>query len=292
LPRGSRWLLTNHPASFAGLQVLLTALVGGAELVASDHGSLGELFAAAQRHHPTHVSGTPTFWRTFLLTLSGSLSDIPLKQITIGGEAVDQDLLDRLRAAFPDARIIQIYASTEAGALFAVNDGRAGFPARWLQDGVEDVRFRIRDGVLQTISPRAMLGYVQGRASALSDDGWLGTGDLVEVQGDRVVFRGRSDTVINVGGATVAPEEVERTLMELPFVRDVKVFGKPNPIVGALVHAYVVIGRDVSEQDARSGILLHSKERLEAHKVPRVLHFVAALPMNASGKKIASDAST
>jgi hypothetical protein len=43
--------------------------------------------------------------------------DIPLKQITIGGEAVDQVTLDMLRGVFPAARITHIYASTEAGAL-------------------------------------------------------------------------------------------------------------------------------------------------------------------------------
>jgi len=74
---------------------------------------------------------------------------LPVRQITIGGEAVDQVTLDQLRAAFPGARISQIYASTEAGALFAVRDGRAGFPAAGSVErraGAESTEMNTRSG--------------------------------------------------------------------------------------------------------------------------------------------------
>jgi acyl-coenzyme A synthetase/AMP-(fatty) acid ligase len=61
-----RWLLTYHPAGFAGLQVLLTCLAGGNTLIAQSDLSVPALLQAAMRHHPTHLSGTPTFWRAFL----------------------------------------------------------------------------------------------------------------------------------------------------------------------------------------------------------------------------------
>jgi acyl-coenzyme A synthetase/AMP-(fatty) acid ligase len=279
-----RWLLTYNPATFAGLQVILTAVIGGSTLLCADDGRLADLFDVAARHRPTHVSGTPTFWRALLLAVDRASSTLPLKQITIGGEAVEQELLDRLAAAFPTARIVHIYASTEAGALFAVTDRRSGFPARWLDEGVEGISLRIRDGALEVISPRAMSGYADDRRPPLSDDGWLMTGDLVELRADRVHFCGRVDAMINVGGAKVIPEEVERVLMELPFVREVRVFGKANPIVGALVNADIVLA-DESIADPRSAILRHASARLDSHKVPRVLNFVSAIAVNASGKK-------
>lgn len=282
----ARWLLTYHPASFAGLQVILTAVASAAQLIAVQDGSIKTICEATVRHSPTHASGTPTFWRAFLLALRSDAAEIPLKQITIGGEAVDQPILDQLQSAFPDARIIHIYASTEAGALFSVSDGRAGFPAQWLENGIEGIRLRIREGVLEVVSPRSTFGYVGGQRLSLTDDGWLVTGDLVEREGDRVFFCGRADDMINVGGAKVRPEEVENTLRTLPIVKEVRVFGKPNPIVGALVCADVLLSDNVTEQDARSAILRFASDRLDRHKVPRILNFVSEMPVNASGKKV------
>ena len=128
---GARWLLTYDPGAFAGLQVMLTAAAAGALLVAAPNGNGGggtgtiaALAQAARQHAVTHISGTPSFWRAFLMAL-GDL-ELPLAAVTLGGEAADQPLLDRLAERFPRARLRHIYASTEAGALFAVADGRAG----------------------------------------------------------------------------------------------------------------------------------------------------------------------
>ncbi|MEW6048669.1 MAG: AMP-binding protein, partial [Bacillota bacterium] len=155
-----RWLLTFHPGSFAGIQVLLTAILSGSELFAFSEPSATKLAEAAARYEVTHISGTPTFWRAFRIALGENAGEVPLQQITLGGEVADQPTLDMLAASFHGARISHIYATTEAGALFAVTDGRAGFPARWLECGVEGVRLRISDGVLEVLSPRSMEGYV------------------------------------------------------------------------------------------------------------------------------------
>ena len=67
---------------------------------------------------------------------------------------MDQVILDRLRAVFPEAAIAHIYASTEAGAAIVVRDGREGFPVDWLCDGEEETssdneapRLQLRDGL-------------------------------------------------------------------------------------------------------------------------------------------------
>jgi len=281
-----RWLLTYHPASFAGLQVLLTVLVSGAELIAVDPANVPELARAALEHRPTHISATPTFWRAFLVALGESASALPLEQITLGGEIVDQATLERLRALFPNAGITHIYASTEAGALFAVRDGAAGFPARWLEEGVDGARLRIRDGELQVLSPRAMLGYASGaKASPVLADGWLATGDLVEQRQDRVYFLGRGDSVISVGGAKLTPEEVEAVLLKVPGAAEVRVFGVKNPITGYLVGAEIVAeaGRDVER--LRADLVAAARARLEPYKVPRVIRFVASIRVSEAGKK-------
>jgi non-ribosomal peptide synthetase component F len=74
----------------------------------------------------THISGTPSHWRKFLM--SGSASGFSPHYVRLSGEIADQAVLDGLSRAFPEASIGHAYASTEAGVGFAVNDGLEGFP--------------------------------------------------------------------------------------------------------------------------------------------------------------------
>jgi acyl-coenzyme A synthetase/AMP-(fatty) acid ligase len=288
IDEGRRWLLTYHPASFAGLQVVLTALVSGDDLIAVSNPSVSNLAEAALTHRPTMVSGTPTFWRSALIALGPRAEGLDLAQITLGGEAVDQPTLDRLKSTFPNAALTHIYASTEAGALFAVKDGRAGFPADWLEKTIEGARMRIRDGILEVQSPRRMQCYAgekSGNKMPLTADGWLITGDRVAPQGDRVMFLGRADSLINVGGMKVSPEEIEATLMEVRGVADVHAYGKKNPITGFLVTADIVLDDHAEPEVVRGAVTKHAQLRLDAYKVPRVIRFIDKIRHSETGKK-------
>lgn len=275
----ARWLLTFDPASFAGLQVILTALASGATLLSAPGAGASELAGVAVRHAVTHVSATPSFWRAFLMALGDAVP--PLAAVTLGGEAVDQPLLDRLAARFPDARLRHIYASTEAGALFAVTDGRAGFPASWLETGVDGVGLRLRDGVLEVRSPRAMLGCADGNSA---DGDWLSTGDLVEVRGDRALFAGRLDGRVNVGGVKVSPEAVEQRLLGVPGVQDALVRAAANPITGHILTATVQPAPGVEEAALRTAIR-EAVAPLPPAARPRVITLADHIPLGSAGKK-------
>jgi len=280
------WLLTYHPASFAGMQVLLTSLVGGSALVAVSSPTVSNLADAAVDNHPTHISGTPTFWRAFILALGDEAESLRLKQITLGGEAVDQATLYRLSELFPSAGITHIYASTEAGALFAVSDRRAGFPVAWLEENKEGIGLRIRDNILEVKSPRAMKGYVTKTGTKITTpDGWLITNDIVEVRGDRIIFLGRADSAINVGGAKVFPEEVESVVLEAPGVAEARVVGVANPITGYLVTAEIVLSEGYEEDAVKTSITEHARAALEPFKVPRIINFVRKIEFLDTGKK-------
>ncbi|MBZ5675071.1 MAG: fatty acid--CoA ligase family protein [Acidobacteriia bacterium] len=287
---GGRWLLTYQPTGFAGLQVILTAcLTSGSVVIASDR-TPSEFAEAVERHAVTHISGTATFWRSFLvarrgLLAGGSTSPGSLRQITLGGEAVDQTLLDRLAAAFPDTRITQIYASTEGGALFAVHDQKEGFPAAWLEQGVQGSRLRVVDDELQVLSPRKMLGYASGQASPISGDGWLGTGDLVRVDQDRVRFVGRRDALINIAGSKVFPNEIETFLLSLPGITEAKVRGVPSPITGQAVLAEIVVEKGTDAEPVRRATMQSCRSQLARHKVPSMIRVLPAIEVSPSGKK-------
>lgn len=269
----ARWLLAYEPAAFAGLQVILTALAAGATLVSAPGAGAAELASLALRHGVTHISATPSFWRAFLLALDGEAP--PLAAVTLGGEVADQPLLDRLAERFPDAKRRHIYASTEAGALFAVGDGQAGFPAAWLDGGIDGVGLRLRDGVLEVKSPRAMLGH---------DGGWLSTGDVVELRADRVLFAGRLDGRVNVGGVKVSPEAVEQVLLDVPGVQDALVQAAANPVTGHILTALVVPAPGVEEGALRAAIRVAVADLPPAAR-PRLVTMTERIALGAAGKK-------
>ena len=89
--------------------------------------------------------------------MSGEARRIDPDYIRLSGEIADDAILAALRAFYPRARIEHAYASTEAGVVFAVGDGKAGFPASWLEkDGA--VQMKIVDGALCVRSDRCAIG--------------------------------------------------------------------------------------------------------------------------------------
>ena len=279
----SKWLLTYQPTGFAGIQVLLTAVATQGLIVAPEQRTPAGFAAAARDHGVTQISGTPTFWRAFMM--AARPSELALKQITLGGEAADQATLDRLKAAFPHARVTHIYASTEAGVVFSVHDGREGFPKAWLDEPPTGVALRIVDRLLQIKSPNLMGGYLGHDSQPLLENGWLSTADRCEIAGDRVRILGRDDSTINVGGSKVYPLMVEQFLLQQAGVVEARVFAVPNPVSGSLVGAEIVFAPDQDHAEARARVLAAARENLASYQVPRVVKIVDQISVRESGKK-------
>jgi acyl-coenzyme A synthetase/AMP-(fatty) acid ligase len=273
----ARWLLTFNPGSFAGVQVILSAMIGGHDLVAPAYGaSVGEMADLAVKASVRNLSATPTFWRAFLMALGDRPLD--LKSLTLGGEAADQAILDALRVRFPAAHIRHIYATTEAGTVFSVNDGRAGFPKAWLDKDLNGLRLSVSEkGTLQVANPRA---------SDLAKTQVWDTGDVVELTEDRVLFRGRADSMVNVGGVKVYPESVESLLLELPFIQDVRILAKPNPITGHILTADILLKPFSGQVEELANLIRAHLTSLPRAFRPASLRFVDALEVGATGKKL------
>jgi len=209
--------------------------------------------------------------------------------VRLSGEIADQAVLDSLRATYPRARIVHAFASTEAGLAFEVEDGRAGFPAELVDGGRFGFDLKVVEGTLRIRSRRTAAGYLDGAPSPLADsEGFVDTGDLVELQQGRYHFRGRKGGVINVGGMKVHPEEVESVLNADPRVRMSLVHARRNPITGAIVVADVVLAdaQDPAAERIKGELLEACRRTLAAHKVPAILRFVPALEMTAAGKLV------
>ena len=112
------------------------------------------------------------------------------------------------------------------------------------------------------------------------------TGDLAKRDADGYYwFVGRADDVIKSAGHLIGPFEVESALMEHPAVAEVGVIGKPDPVIGELVKAFVSLKAGIAEsEDLRMELLGHARKRLGAAVAPKEIAFVAALPRTRSGK--------
>jgi acyl-CoA synthetase (AMP-forming)/AMP-acid ligase II len=284
-----RWLLSYRPHLYAGLQVLLQCFVNGGTLVVDDSGGdVEQLVRLMIERRVQYVSATPSYWRRlFLMADSELIKRVPLVQVTLGGEVTDSGILTMLDQAFPSARIIHIYATTELGRCFSVTDRQAGFPAKFLdQPSPDGIEMRIDDGELLVKSDNRMQGYdrLSSHGVSVDQEGWTRTGDLVELRGDRVYFVGRRSDLMNVGGNKVAPLEVERVIRELPEVADVRVYPRGSSIAGQLVVCDIVASSGVSAQQAKQRVAEHCRGRLAAHARPRMIMVVDQIELTAAGK--------
>jgi acyl-coenzyme A synthetase/AMP-(fatty) acid ligase len=270
---------------YGGLQILLRALVGGGSLVTtSPHEPIADFLARAARHGVSHLTGTPSHWRRVLMSLDAG--PIAPRYVRLSGEIADQAVLDALAVRFPNTPIGHAYASTEAGVGFEVTDGLEGFPAAYVGRPGE-VELRIVDGSLQIRSARTSAGYVNPGLHALRDgDGFVDTGDMVELRGARYHFVGRRGGIINVGGLKVHPEEIEAVINSHPAVRMSLVKGRRNPFTGAIAIAEVVLNQPqpAAEATLKAEILDICRRELAPFKVPASLKFAPALAMTAGGK--------
>jgi acetyl-CoA synthetase len=116
--------------------------------------------------------------------------------------------------------------------------------------------------------------------------GWYLTGDLARRDADGYFwFVGRADDVIKSAGHLIGPFEVESALMEHPAVAEAGVIGKPDPMVGEVVKAFISLKKGFEESEAlRSEILAHARKRLGAAVAPKEIAFAPSLPRTRSGK--------
>jgi acyl-coenzyme A synthetase/AMP-(fatty) acid ligase len=287
------WATFYDIRRYGGLQIFLRAIIGGGSMVLSSPGEAPAYHVARlQARGVTHISGTPSHWRKLLM--SGAASSFTPGYVRLSGEIADQAVLDGLSAAFPAASIGHAYASTEAGVGFAVNDGREGFPATVIGRNRDGVEMKVEDGSLRIRSTRMAHAYIGRKAAALTDsDGFVDTGDMVELRGDRYYFVGRRGGIINIGGLKVHPEEIEAVINRQPEVRMSRAKSRRSPITGGIVVADVILADNVDpsrSDEIRARILADCKASLAPHKVPAVIKFVASLDITAAGKLARHDA--
>jgi acyl-coenzyme A synthetase/AMP-(fatty) acid ligase len=274
------FLLFDH---IGGVNTMINVLGhGGTAVVVADR-KVETVARAIAAHGVQLLPTSPTFLKMLLISDAASRHDLSsLELITYGTEVMPQSTLEDLHRAFPGVRLKQTYGLSELGIV----PTRSRAPASlWLQIGGEGVEHKIIDGILWVHAPTAMLGYLNA-PSPFDDQGWLNTGDRVEVDGDYLKILGRDSELINVGGEKVHPSEVEGVLMAAGNVRDATVSARANPVTGAVVVATVALIEDEDPAALKARLGQFCRERLEPHKVPMLFRIATGDLHSSRFKKI------
>lgn len=264
-----KWVLAYNPTHMAGMQVLFQALLNRNEIINVFGLSAEKAAMAIQDSQASHLSATPTFYR--ILTGTGKVFD-HIRRVTVGGEKSGKNLHQKIRASFPQAKLNNIYASTELGSLF-VSEGEKFKVLEHLKGQV-----RVGDDGELLLHPSLL-------ANNNNEKEWYATGDLVEILKENPLefrFLSRKTEMINVGGYKVNPNEVESVLEQFPKVLRCRVFGKANSVLGNVLCAEVQMKTD-TEIDKRA-IQLFLKETLQNFKIPRIIKKVASIETTRTGK--------
>ncbi len=218
-----------------------------------------------------------------------------LRYVTTGGAPLARTLWERFEQRLPHVRVGDGYGCTEvcSTATMSPYDARRhgtvgrplpGVELAVLDDDLQPVPVGT-DGEVCVRSPGVMAGY-WGDPAATAEavvDGWLHTGDLghLDEDGYLTVVDRKKDLVIR-GGFNVYPRDVEDALLEHAEVAAAAVIGRPDEVLGEEVVAFVALRAGAAA--TREDLLAWAAERLAAHKRPRELHVVDAVPLTSVGK--------
>ena len=256
------FLLFDH---IGGINTIFNTLSNGATLITIDDRSPDAVFRVIEQARAEVLPASPTFLRLLLLSAAHERYDLSsLRVINYGTEPMPETTLRRLRTAFPGVRLTQSYGLAEVGILRAKS--RAD-DSVWLKIGGEGVETRVVEGLLEIRSRTAMLGYLNA-PSPFTADGWLRTGDAVNVDGDFIQILGRRSEMINVGGEKVHPSVVEEVIETMPNVAAATVYGEPNALMGNIVCARIAVVEPEDERELATRVKRYCRDRLPSYQVP------------------------
>jgi acetyl-CoA synthetase len=261
-------------------------------------------YATIQKYKVTVWYSAPTAFRM----LMGAGDDVikpfdltSLRHILSVGEPLNPEVV-RWGNKIYGLRIHDTWWMTETGGQLICNypsmeirPGSMGKPVPGIEAAIIDDQgnilppFRMGNLAIRTPWP-AMMRKIFNNPAKYAEyfhiPGWYVSGDSAYQDEDGYFwFQGRIDDVINTAGERVGPFEVESKLLEHPAVLEAGVIGKPDPIRGEIIKAFISLREDYSPSDElKADIARFVKEGLSAHASPREIEFKDKLPKTRSGK--------
>ncbi|MEI6638929.1 MAG: fatty acid--CoA ligase family protein, partial [Chlorobium sp.] len=250
---------------FGGFNTLLSTFAyGGTAVCLPDRGS-ESVCRIIQQSKATLLPTTPTFIN--LLIASRCYKDFDLssvKLITYGTEVMPSSTLEKVRGIFPNATIKQTYGLSELGVLRSKSESDDSV---WVKIGGDGFETKIVDNILWVRSEANMVGYLNA-PNPFNEEGWMCTGDYVEVRGEYMHIQGRQSEMINVGGQKVFPAEIENVLLEADNIQEVTVVGIQHPVMGKVVKAIITLNEPEEQFQLAERLRGHCLARMARYKVP------------------------
>ena len=267
--KSTSWGFTYNPTHSAGMQVFLQAFTNEATLVGMQKTKRDDITRLIKEKKLNYLSATPTFYR--MLAPFDFVAET-VKSVTLNGEKSTMVLIEQVKKVFPNARIRNIYGSTEVGPLMSSETDTFVVPER-LKNAVK-------------VSEAELFFHQSIVSKSIPNQEWYPSGDLVEIVTDEpltVKFVSRKSRILNVAGENVNPQHIEEALQEISGIQDARVWGKPHPLIGNLLVAEVqkLNGSEITEKD----IMDELKKKLPSFKVPRIITFVDSTSVGRTGKK-------
>lgn len=261
------WASFYQQGKMASYQVLFQSLLNKNTIVNMFGFNYDEIQNRILDFSITHISATPTLYK---MIMSDGITYKEVRQITIGGEKSNESLQKNLNKVFPNAKITNVYASTEAGSLFSSNNDifkLSEFNSEFIK--IENNEILIRED------------YVGDSDEIKINDGWYYTGDKVEFVDDtNFKILGRKSNIIKIAGYNVNPEVIESKIESLDFVKFCKINSKENSLLGNVIICDVVLKKEIEIKTIKQ----YFKTILERHEIPSKINIVKSIEISDNGK--------
>lgn len=294
--REERFLIAAPLYHMNGLALAQLALAAGATIVLLPQFREADYIRAIGEERCTWLTAVPPMFAMLLRekALLAETDTTSVRSIRLGSAPVSEALAAAIKAAFPTARLINAYGTTEAGPV-VFGPHPKGLPTPQLSVGyplpVVELRLRAPDGtlgdegVLEQRTPGLMNGYFNrpDLKPPVTPDGFYITGDVMRRDADGFFYVvGRADDMFISGGENIFPGEVEAVLERHPEVEQAAVIPVPDEIKGTKPVAFVVRrpGATVDEATLKAFTLRHAP----AFMHPRRVWFLEALPLAGTNK--------
>ncbi|MFM0247770.1 FadD3 family acyl-CoA ligase [Paraburkholderia sediminicola] len=301
LKEGDRYLIVNPFFHAFGYKAgWLAALIRGATVLPHLVFDAETVLRRIAAERISFLPGSPTLYLSLLAhPLLGQFDLSSLRVAVTGASNVAPELVVRMQRQLGFETVLTAYGLTECCGLATVchpgDDERTvamtcgrplpGIELRCVDEAGHDVAAGSTGEVLIR-GYTVMQGYLddeQATRNAIDSEGWLHTGDIgtIDERGCLRITDRLTDMFI-VGGFNCYPAEIENLVIEHPAIAQVAVIGVPDERLGEVGKAYVVLRAEVSL--SAEELVTWCRARMANYKVPRTVDFVAALPVNASGK--------
>ena len=296
--RSENRIFTALPFSHTyGLSQLWLMAKAGATLgVISDITKMAFIKKFLTRREIDVIAGVPYHFAALTRRADKEKND-QIEWVTVAGEAPFKALIERVKVAFPKAKIYIMYGTTEASTRLTTlpsedldrKEGSMGVPIEGVELKVIDENGQElgphQEGELIARGPNITPGYWKDEDLTRWTiiNGWLHTGDVVKKDEDGYYYHiGRKDFILKSGGEKIVPAVIEKVLREIGGVKDAAVIGIEDLYRGNRICAVLIKenGSSVTPEE----IISNCQDRLNPLWVPHEIIFVDSYPKTSSGK--------